>query len=184
LFLVRFESGEPSAEQTVARHSLDLLRRDVLDAHGAEGGDDVRRDDRAVVGQRRGLDGAVVLDVAQELGRGVCEGRAGLHEAGERASPRLVEHISQPGLGGAPGVVAGGRAPALGPGRADPLLDLPAVRQAVLRVPRRAPRSVAPVDVARRRFELTHAARKLPPGWDVSRDKFGTKFDVDRTLNR
>jgi hypothetical protein len=94
--------------------------------------------------KRRGLDGPVVLDVAQELGCSVGERRAGPHEAGQGASPRLVEHAAQPVLGGALREVAGGRPAAFCPRRPDALLDLPTVRQAVLGVPGRAPHAIAP----------------------------------------
>jgi hypothetical protein len=91
---------------------------------------------------------------------------------------------TQPGLRRALGVVARGRAPALGPRRTDPLPDLPAVREAVLRVPRGAPLAVAGRNTWPVGGSSVRTTPKLSPSWDVSRDKFGTTFDVSRTYSQ
>jgi hypothetical protein len=156
------DSGEPSGRGHSRTPALDFLRGDLLDAHRAKGGHEVGGDDRAVLGQRRGLDRAIVLDVPQELRGGVGERRAGLHEAGQRPASRLFEHVAQPGFRGALRVVARRWAPALGPRRPDALLDLPAVRQPVLRVPGGPAGAVAPEDMACRGFEPAHAPKTTP----------------------
>jgi hypothetical protein len=76
--------------------ALDSLGCDVLEAHRPEGGEEVGVDDRLVVAHRGGLPGAVVLDPAQVLRRGVGEGNAGADHAGQRAAARLVEEVAQP----------------------------------------------------------------------------------------
>jgi hypothetical protein len=58
-----------------------------------------------------------VLDVAQVLGCGVGERRAGPDHAAQAAAARLVEDITQPDLGQALGELADRRPPALSPGR-------------------------------------------------------------------
>jgi hypothetical protein len=98
------------------------LGRDVLEALIAEGGKQVRVDDRLVVAHRRWLAGSVVLDPSQVLGRGVGERRASAHHARQRAAARLVEQIVQPRLGGALREVAGRRAATGRPRGPDPLL--------------------------------------------------------------
>ncbi len=118
----------------------------------AEGGEEVRLDDRVVVAHGRRLAGAVVLDPAQVLGRRVGERRAGADHPGQRAAARLVEQVAQPRLGRALRVEAGGRAPARRPRRPDALLDLAAVRQPVLRVP----------GVRSRAGQAVHVARRIP----------------------
>ena len=139
----------PAAGGQAGGPALDALGRDVLEAARPEGGEQVGVDDRVVVAHGRRLARAVVLDPAQVLGSGVGERRAGADHARQRAAARLVEDVAQPRLGGALRVVARRRAPARRPRRADPLLDLAAVGQPVLRVPDVAAVAGAAVDVAR-----------------------------------
>ena len=98
---------------------LDALGREVLEAQGAESGQQVRPDDRAVVDDRGGLAVEVELDVAQVLVAGVGERGAGADHAGERSRARLREDVVEPGLRRALRVVASRWAAALGPRRAD-----------------------------------------------------------------
>jgi hypothetical protein len=127
---------------------------------------------RPIVGERRRLDGTVVLGVAQELGGGIGEGRARLHEAGERfrVAPRRARRAAI--VRRCACEVPGGRTAPVGPRRPGALLDLAAVGQAVPRVPARAPRAVTPEDVACGRFELGHDPKRMP--WvGTFRDKLG-----------
>jgi hypothetical protein len=86
------------------------------------------------------LSAAVMDDVAKPLGRRVRERRAGPHDSRERATPRVIQHASQPILGAAlvhaprrgsnlPPHAAGQPLPP--PRRPDLLLDLPAIGQTV-----------------------------------------------------
>lgn len=115
-------------------------------------------DEPAVAADRRWLAGTVVLEVAQELRRGLVDRDAGAHEAGERALARLVEDVAQPLLGLALRVVAGWRPTALGPRRADLALQLATVGEAVLGVPDSTATALDAEDVA------TWIARPKGPG--------------------
>jgi hypothetical protein len=130
---------------------LDAIGGEVLEPELTECGQQVRSDDRAVVNDRGGLAVEVELDVAQVLVTGVGERGAGANHARQRSRARVREDVLKPGLGGALRVVAGRRPAALGPGGTDRLLDLAAVRQAVLRAPGRASFALVPKDVARDR---------------------------------
>src|ERR1700693_5958366 len=104
----------------------------------------MRVDDRAVVRQRRSLAPALFLDIAEPLCGGVSERRARAHEPRERATTGLGENVDQPGLGCPLCEVTGRRSTTLCPCRPELLLHLATVRQAVLRIPHRSARSVAP----------------------------------------
>jgi hypothetical protein len=110
---------------------FDIRRGDVLKAPGAECGQQIGVDDGPVAAQRGGLQAAVLLGVAYELAGGVGEGRACADHPRKGALAGLVEYLAQPVLGLALGVVARRRPAALAPRRADPLLDLAAVRETV-----------------------------------------------------
>jgi len=90
-----------------------------------------------VVVQRRGFARSVLLDEPRPLGRRVGERRAGHNHPRQRASPRLIEEVAQPGLRRALGEPADRRAATFRPRRSDLLLDLPAVGQPALRAPDR-----------------------------------------------
>ena len=104
LFFVRGDSADGSP----ARPLLDGRCIDVLDAHRSEGREQVRRDRRTVVAQRRALATAVVFGVAQVFGRRVLERGARSHEAGQGAASCLIEDVPQPRAGGRPRSVHAG----------------------------------------------------------------------------
>ena len=104
----------------------------------------------AVVGQRGGLAGPLVLGPAQPLGRGVGEGRAGPHHPREQSTACRGQQIVQPRLGAPLREVAGGRPTARRPRRADELLALAPVREPVLGVPLRPAAPLDAEDVARK----------------------------------
>lgn len=127
---------------------FDAIRGEILDAERAERRQEVRPDDGAVVDDPGRLAVEVELDVAQVLITGVGHRGAGSDHPRQRSRARLREDVVEPGLRGALRVVAGRRPSALGPCRADGLLDLTPVRQAVLGSPRGAPEAFEAVDVS------------------------------------
>ena len=160
--------------QTLQRPTpdLDLLGRDRLELSVAECRQQVRPQRRLVVDQRRRLALAVLSDEAQPLLGGLGELDAAPDHAGQRAASSRVQDVFQPSLGLAPREVAGGRPTAFRPGRADLLLDLPPVRQPVLRVPDRTPRPLDAEDMPGRWLQRGHSRPNAPP----ARDIFGTYF--------
>jgi hypothetical protein len=113
----------------------------------------------------------VVLGVAQVLGRGVGERRAGADHAGQGAPPCGVERLPQPVLSEPLGEVAGGRTAAFGPGRSELLLHLSAVGQPVFRVTTSAPARAGPDTRVRKgvvpAVPSTRAPPSLRPSWDI-----------------
>jgi hypothetical protein len=101
----------------------------------------------AVVGQRRGLAGAVVLGPAQPFRGGIGDRRARAHSVRTLAPAHLGERLLQPRLGRPLREVARRRTPTRRPGGPDPPLDLPAVGEAILRVPLRAAHAVDAIHV-------------------------------------
>lgn len=80
----------PVAHPQGALPRLDALRGHVLEPQRAEGRQQVRPDDRAVVAERRRLAVQIVLDVPQVLVAGIGEGDAGTHHSRQDAGARLL----------------------------------------------------------------------------------------------
>jgi hypothetical protein len=131
------------------RPTLDPLGGEVLESDVAEVRQDVVAEDRLVVAERGWLPLPVLLDVAQVFGAGIGDRRARADNARQRSGRRLGEDPAQPGLGRALGEVAGRRATARGPRRADRLLHLAAVGQSVLGAPDRPALGLVAEDVTR-----------------------------------
>jgi hypothetical protein len=100
-----------------------------------------------------GLDGAVLLDVAQPLARGRREGDVEVG-AGEGQRVELHEDGAQSVLRGSASEEAGIGTTALRPRGADAPLDLPAARLAPLGLPLRASRPLDPEHEPTRRTDL------------------------------
>ena len=143
-----------------ARATLDLARRDVLEARSAEPGSRRELMRRAVVAQGRGLAAAVVLGVAQVFGGGVGERRA-VARAGEGPAAGTVEHVGSHCSASAVGVVARRRAARSRSG-ADPASAPGARREPVLRVPDAATLALDSKDVAGRALGLRGSRRRSP----------------------
>jgi len=131
--------------------------RDVLDRDVAEDRQQVRAQDRAVVAQRRGPALVLVAQPLQVLLAGLGEGHPRAHHARQRPRARLAEDVAQPLLGRPARQRALRRVAATELRGADALLDLPAVCQAVRRVPDRPAPALAQVDVAGRLPRSPHA---------------------------
>src|SRR5690242_7925057 len=158
--------------------TFDSFGREVLEADVGEMREDVVAEDRVVIAERRRLSLAVSLDVAEVLGAGVRDRRSRADQPGQRAGGGPGERSAEPGLGDAPGPIARGRTTTSCPSRAERLLDLAAVRQAVLRSPDRAALALVARDVSGDR--LAHRlrqgmSRRNSPPWEHGfRDLFGT----------
>jgi hypothetical protein len=103
-----------------------------------------------------------VIPASAHSDSAIASNRAEICVAAIRAIPgsvrrRLVQQIAQPGFRGALREPAHWRAAALRPRRPDLLLDLPPVRQPVLRVPDRPARALDPEDVISGRTNSAHA---------------------------
>jgi hypothetical protein len=122
------------AQQPLPVH-VDPLGRDLLERRRLAELCHQRPAHIPVVRLRRGGQLLVVAAVALVLRARVLERLAGARlGASQRAAPSVGQQLLQRLVRGAVGLVAGGWAAALGPPRAEPLLDLAAVGQAVLQV--------------------------------------------------
>jgi hypothetical protein len=118
----------PTPPRYLGEPRLDRDGRDVLEATLTERRQQMRLQDRLVVEQRRAFAPSVMLDVAEVLGGGIGNRRAGPDHPWQRAAPRLAENVCQPGLGALAGIEPGRRPPPPRPRGTDPLAYLAAVR--------------------------------------------------------